>query len=75
MYNNILSQKKENILFLTINRPSQLNALNKETITELHQCLNKASEDKEIRVIIITGAGEKAFVAGADIKGLLIFHH
>ena len=68
MYNNILSQKKENILFLTINRPSQLNALNKETITELHQCLNKAAEDKEIRVIIMTGAGEKAFVAGADIK-------
>ncbi len=68
MYNNILSLKKDNILYLTINRPSQLNALNKETISELHDCLKKTSEDSEIRVIIITGSGEKAFVAGADIK-------
>ncbi len=68
MYNNILTEQKGGIQIITINRPSQLNALNKETINELHQALKLADEDKITGVIILTGAGEKSFVAGADIK-------
>jgi enoyl-CoA hydratase len=66
-YNNILSEKKDTICTITINRPNKLNALNKDTIKELHKAFKKADEDKTVRVIIITGSGEKAFVAGADI--------
>lgn len=68
MYNNILVEEKQTIQFITINRPSQLNALNKETIEELSSAFQKAEENTNIRVIILTGTGEKAFVAGADIK-------
>ena len=68
MYNNILSEQKGQIQLITINRPGQLNALNKETINELHQALSLADEDNQIGVIILTGSGEKSFVAGADIK-------
>tara|TARA_B100000424_G_scaffold266382_1_gene257440 strand:- start:2145 stop:2909 length:765 start_codon:yes stop_codon:yes gene_type:complete len=53
---------------LTINRPDSLNAMNIEVLIELINGLNKIQSDKEIRVIIITGSGEKAFIAGADIK-------
>lgn len=53
---------------ITINRPDQLNALNRATIAELDQALNQAEADKSVRVLIITGSGTKAFVAGADIK-------
>lgn len=65
---NIISELKGQVLWLTINRPSQLNALNKETIQELHDALVEANQKKEIRVVVLTGSGEKAFVAGADIK-------
>ncbi|RZS99182.1 enoyl-CoA hydratase/isomerase family protein [Aquimarina brevivitae] len=68
MYNNITSSTKEGITTITINRPSKLNALNRETIQELHQAFKSADEDKNTKVIIITGTGEKAFVAGADIS-------
>lgn len=68
MYQNLLVQKTENLTTITINRQSQLNALNKETISELHSALNAADKDSEVGVIILTGSGEKAFVAGADIK-------
>lgn len=68
MYNNILTLQKGGIQIITINRPGQLNALNKETINELHQALKIANEDQNTGVIILTGSGEKAFVAGADIK-------
>lgn len=68
MYNNIISENKGQIQLITINRPSQLNALNKETIQELRTALQSAEEDRNIGVIILTGSGEKAFVAGADIK-------
>jgi enoyl-CoA hydratase len=64
---NILQEVKENILYLTINRPDKLNALNRETIAELGEAIRKADENNEVKVIILTGAGEKAFVAGADI--------
>lgn len=67
-YENILLEKKGQISLLTINRPKQLNALNKQTISELSKALDEVVEDAEVRVLIITGSGDKAFVAGADIK-------
>ncbi len=67
-YNNILVENNGQIQTITINRPKQLNALNKETISELNAALSSANEDQEVGVVILTGSGEKAFVAGADIK-------
>lgn len=67
-YNNIISKSVSGITTITINRPKKLNALNVETITELHNALAVANKDKEVRVVIITGSGDKAFVAGADIS-------
>ncbi|MBN8105850.1 enoyl-CoA hydratase/isomerase family protein, partial [Vibrio vulnificus] len=60
---------------VTINRPTKLNALNKPTIEELNQALKQLEKDKDTRVIILTGSGEKAFVAGADIKEFSNFGH
>jgi enoyl-CoA hydratase len=68
MYNNLLVEQKGQINVITINRPKQLNALNKETIEELHNAIKSADEDSNTGVIILTGSGEKSFVAGADIK-------
>lgn len=68
MYNNLLVENNGQICRITINRPSQLNALNKETIQELHDALGAADQDAGVGAIILTGAGEKSFVAGADIK-------
>ncbi len=68
MYQNLLAEKKGHIQYITINRPAQLNALNKETIAELHEALKTANEDLKTGVIILTGSGDKSFVAGADIK-------
>ena len=68
MYNNILTEQRGHIQVITINRPAQLNALNKETIEELNKALTAANNDKATGVIILTGSGEKSFVAGADIK-------
>jgi len=67
-YNNILSETSNSICYITINRPNKLNALNKETIEELHEAFKEAEDDTDIKVIILTGSGEKAFVAGADIS-------
>lgn len=67
-YNTLLLEKKNGIGTLTINRPKNLNALNKEVLEELTQVLKAVEKDEDIHVLIITGAGEKAFVAGADIK-------
>ena len=66
-FNNILSETLNNITTITINRPTKLNALNKETIQELHLAFRNAEENSNTKVIIITGSGQKAFVAGADI--------
>ncbi len=66
----LLTEKKENITYLTLNRPSVLNALNLPLLLELKKELLKIKEDPEIRAVIITGAGNKAFSAGADIKYL-----
>lgn len=64
---NILTEIKNEVLIITINRPDKLNALNKQTLEELHETLVSAENDKSIRALIITGSGTKAFVAGADI--------
>lgn len=65
---NILISQDGYIQTLTINRPSKLNALNRATISELSAALQAANEDSQTRVIVLTGSGEKAFVAGADIS-------
>ncbi len=67
-YKNLLNKTEENILTITINRPEKLNALNRETIQELHEAFKEAKDDEEVKVVILTGSGEKAFVAGADIS-------
>lgn len=67
-YENILSKTENGINYITINRPNKLNALNKATIQELHDAFEAADSDKDVKVIIMTGSGEKAFVAGADIS-------
>ena len=67
-YENIYIEEENNIAIITIDRPQKLNALNKRTIEELHVAFKELDEDKETKVIIITGSGEKAFVAGADIS-------
>ncbi|MGI9525829.1 MAG: enoyl-CoA hydratase/isomerase family protein [Weeksellaceae bacterium] len=67
-YNNIIVNTENKIATVTINRPKALNALNKETIEELSQAFSNLEQDNAVRVILLTGAGEKAFVAGADIK-------
>ncbi|PQB05550.1 enoyl-CoA hydratase/isomerase family protein [Aureitalea marina] len=67
-YNNLLTDFEDGITTITINRPKKLNALNKETIQELHDAFKEADEDSATRVIVITGSGDKAFVAGADIS-------
>lgn len=63
----ILSEVKNGVLVITINRPDKLNSLNKQTIEELHETLVEAENLSEVRAVILTGAGQKAFVAGADI--------
>ena len=64
---NIILEHEKGIATLYINRPEKLNALNKATIQELHETLKLVDENPEVRVVILTGSGEKAFVAGADI--------
>jgi enoyl-CoA hydratase len=64
---NIILGQENGIATIYINRPEKLNALNKSIIQELHEALKLVDENHDVRVIIITGSGEKAFVAGADI--------
>ncbi len=71
-YKNIILKKEWRISLLTINRPEVRNALNAETVKELRQAVKEVREDEEIGVLIITGAGEKAFVAGADLNSLKV---
>jgi len=66
-YKNLLLTRDDRLGVITINRPKKLNALNKATISELNAAFIELNEDELVRVIIITGSGEKAFVAGADI--------
>ena len=67
-YQNILLSIENQIAIITINRPKQLNALNTQTIKDLNECFISCSKNLDVRVIIITGSEDKAFVAGADIK-------
>ena len=64
---NVLLEKKGNIAVATINRPKALNALNSDVLTDLNELVDVVAADAEIRALVITGSGEKAFVAGADI--------
>ena len=69
-YENILYDVKDHIARITFNRPAVLNALSPNTVSELGEALDAARNDAQVRVVILTGAGEKAFVAGADINEL-----
>ncbi len=71
-YENIRYEKKDGIAYITFNRPKVLNALNRKTVEELQHALLDARNDQSVRVLILTGAGEKAFVAGADISELAL---
>jgi enoyl-CoA hydratase len=69
-YENLLYEKKDSVAHITFNRPKVLNALNRKTVEELQLVLADARDDASVRVLILTGSGEKAFVAGADINEL-----
>ena len=69
-YENLLISIEEKIATVTINRPTKLNALNKETISDLNKAIKLLAKNDDVRVIILTGSGEKAFVAGADISDI-----
>lgn len=69
-FKNILYDVKNKIAFVTINRPDKLNALNDATLTEMKECFASIKNNDEVNVVIVTGSGEKAFVAGADISEL-----
>jgi len=71
-YENLLYEVKDHIARITFNRPNVLNALNRKTIEELGECLMAARLDDSVRVVILTGSGEKAFIAGADINELAL---
>lgn len=73
-FENVLIEKKDSLAIITINRPSKLNALNKLTIEELHSAFKTLEEDNLVKVIVVTGSGEKAFVAGADISEFANFN-
>ena len=68
MSKTVLLEVKNGIGYITINRPEALNALSSQVLADLNEVLDQVEKSEEIRVVIVTGAGEKAFVAGADIK-------
>ncbi|MHB1652037.1 MAG: enoyl-CoA hydratase-related protein [Desulfitobacteriaceae bacterium] len=72
-YTNLLIEREEWVAVIKINRPKSLNALNSVTLEELGQALDELASDPSIRVVILTGSGEKAFVAGADISQMRDF--
>src|SRR6266481_3923500 len=67
---NVLYEKKDSIAYVTLNRPKVLNALNKKTWADLRTAFEAARDDAAVRGVILTGAGDKAFIAGADIGEL-----
>jgi enoyl-CoA hydratase len=69
-FENILYEKKSSIAYVTVNRPKVLNALNAATMAELRTAFEDARDDVSVRVVVLTGSGEKAFIAGADISEL-----
>lgn len=70
-YENLILEKENEIAILYVNRPKFLNALNAQTLEELSRAIDEVQKDSDIKVLIITGAGDKAFVAGADINFML----
>ena len=72
-YNNILCVKEGWVATITINRPQALNALNRETLEELICCFEELEKDNTVLAVIITGSGEKSFIAGADIAYMHLF--
>ena len=66
-YENLLFEARDGVGVITMNRPKALNALNGRTIAELDACLAEVAQDPAVRALVVTGAGDKAFVAGADI--------
>ena len=72
-FENIIIEREGSIGKIIINRPKKLNALNRATIAELHRAFAQLEEDRDIRAIILTGMGEKSFVAGADISEFASF--
>ncbi|MBI4776805.1 MAG: enoyl-CoA hydratase/isomerase family protein [Deltaproteobacteria bacterium] len=70
-YETLLFEKDENIAIITFNRPDVLNAINQQVVSELDQALDAVAADPEIKALVLTGAGGKAFVAGADIKSMV----
>ncbi|MGD0123891.1 MAG: enoyl-CoA hydratase-related protein [Terriglobia bacterium] len=71
-FENLLYVKRNAIGYVTVNRPEKLNALNRKTMDELEECFQEIESDDEVRAVILTGAGEKAFVGGADINELAV---
>ena len=71
-YENLLIERDGGVLIITINRPEKLNALNTKTVTELGQVMDEAASDAAVKAILLTGSGEKSFVAGADINELAV---
>ena len=71
MYEHLLMETRGQIAIVTINNPKSLNALNSATLSELNECLASIEKSKDIRVVIVTGSGAKAFVAGADISEMV----
>lgn len=69
-YKNLLVEKKGTITIVTINRPDVLNALNAVTVREIYDCFGQLDNDRTVTVVIVTGSGDKSFVAGADINEL-----
>jgi enoyl-CoA hydratase len=69
-YEGLLYEKRDRIGLITFNRPQVLNALNRRMMEELSHVLTVAREDRDVRVLILTGAGEKSFIAGADVSEL-----
>ncbi|HEX8407938.1 MAG TPA: enoyl-CoA hydratase-related protein [Thermoanaerobaculia bacterium] len=67
---NVKTENRDGVLIITVDRPKVLNALNAQTVEEIGQAFAAARDDDSVRVVILTGAGEKAFVAGADINEL-----
>ena len=74
MYQNILSHQEAGILTITINRESKLNALNIDTLREIKEAVIAGNADAQVHGIVITGAGPKAFAAGADISEFVNFN-
>jgi enoyl-CoA hydratase len=69
-YDNVLTENRDGVLWLTVNRPDKLNALNRATLSEIDEVVSSVASSDEVWAMVVTGAGDKAFVAGADIGEL-----